>query len=52
MLFVGIEIAKSHHDVAVLDDNGLVVSRHLRILNSRQGFANTAPIFDSVISRY
>ena len=39
MLFVGIDVAKSHHDVAVLDDNGLVVLRHLRILNSRQGFA-------------
>lgn len=39
MLFVGIDVAKSHHDVAVLDDSGLVVLRHLRILNNRQGFS-------------
>ncbi|MDI6667663.1 transposase [Leuconostoc falkenbergense] len=38
MLFVGIDVAKSHHDVAILDDLGQVVLRHLRILNNRQGF--------------
>ncbi|OQJ70799.1 hypothetical protein BMS77_08250, partial [Leuconostoc pseudomesenteroides] len=32
------QLARVYH-VAVLDDNGLVVLRHLRILNSRQGFA-------------
>lgn len=39
MLFVGIDVAKSHHDVAILDDSGQVILRHLRILNNRQGFA-------------
>ena len=38
MLFVGIDVAKSHHDVAILDDSGQVILRHLRILNNRQGF--------------
>lgn len=38
MLFVGIDVAKSHHDVAILDHDGTIILRHLRIQNTRLGF--------------
>jgi transposase len=38
MLFVGIDVAKNKHDVAVLSSEGEIVLNHLRIQNNRDGF--------------
>lgn len=38
MLFVGIDIAKNKHDMAVIDADGKVVLRHLTFKNDRIGF--------------
>lgn len=38
MLFVGIDVAKHKHDVAVLDSEGEVILKHLLIQNNREGF--------------
>ena len=38
MLFVGIDVAKHKHDVAVLDSVGEVILKHLLIQNNREGF--------------
>lgn len=38
MLFVGIDVAKYKHDIAVMDDSGAVRETHLRIQNNRAGF--------------
>lgn len=38
MFFVGIDVAKSHHDIAIIDDSGQVILRHIRIMNNRHGF--------------
>lgn len=39
MLYVGIDIAKHKHDLAVIDTEGTVFVRHLQIENNREGFA-------------
>ena len=38
MLFVGIDVAKHKHDIAILDDSGAILKAHLRIKNNREGF--------------
>ncbi|MBP2259143.1 IS110 family transposase [Virgibacillus alimentarius] len=38
MLFVGIDVAKHKHDIAILDDSGAVFKSHLRMKNNREGF--------------
>ena len=38
MLFVGIDIAKHKHDIAILDDSGEILKAHMRIQNNRNGY--------------
>ncbi|MGM0209041.1 hypothetical protein IGI96_003565 [Enterococcus sp. DIV0421] len=38
MLYVGIDIAKHKHDLAIIDTEGTVFIRHLQIENNREGF--------------
>lgn len=38
MLFVGIDVAKNKHDIAMIDSSGTVLLDHLRIPNNREGF--------------
>ncbi|MBO0454928.1 IS110 family transposase [Candidatus Enterococcus murrayae] len=38
MLYVGIDVAKHKHDLAVLDSDGTIFIRHLQIRNNREGF--------------
>lgn len=38
MLFIGIDIAKDHHDIAFLDDFGEVIREHLTISNDHVGY--------------
>lgn len=38
MLYVGIDIAKHKHDLAVIDTEGTIFIRHLQIENNREGF--------------
>lgn len=39
MIFVGIDVAKSHHDIAMIDDSGTIILQHLKIQNNFSGFA-------------
>ncbi|WP_225589999.1 IS110 family transposase [Enterococcus faecalis] len=38
MLYVGIDVAKNKHDLAVIDTAGTIFIRHLQIKNNREGF--------------
>lgn len=38
MLYVGIDVAKHKHDIAVIDSDGTIFIRHLQIKNTREGF--------------
>jgi len=38
LLFVGIDVAKYKHDIAILDDSGDVLKSHLRIKNNHESF--------------
>lgn len=38
MLFVGIDIAKNNHDMAVIDSKGNILLKHLNFANSKEGF--------------
>lgn len=38
MLYVGIDIAKHKHDLAVIDTEGTIFVCHLQIENNREGF--------------
>ena len=38
MLFVGIDIAKNKHDMAIIDLNGNVILKHLKFTNDKLGF--------------
>lgn len=38
MLYVGIDVAKYKHDIAVIDHDGTIFIRHLQIKNTREGF--------------
>jgi transposase len=37
LVFLGIDIAKDHHDVAMVDDTGEIIHPHLRIDNDKTG---------------
>lgn len=39
-LYVGIDVAKNKHDLAVLDDEGTLVTKNFRFQNSYQGFSD------------
>lgn len=38
MLYVGIDVAKSKHDISVIDSSGKIFVKHLQITNNREGF--------------
>lgn len=38
MLFIGIDIAKNKHDMAVIDSKGNILLKHLNFANSKEGF--------------
>ncbi|MDN3169367.1 IS110 family transposase [Enterococcus faecalis] len=38
MLYVGIDIAKYKHDIAIIDSEGTIFVKHLQISNDREGF--------------
>lgn len=38
MLYVGIDVAKSKHDISVIDSTGRIFVKHLQITNNREGF--------------
>lgn len=38
MLYVGIDVAKYKHDLAVIDSDGKIFVHHLQIANNREGF--------------
>ncbi|WP_258080038.1 IS110 family transposase [Enterococcus mundtii] len=38
MLYVGIDVSKHKHDLAVIDTEGMIFIRHLQIGNNREGF--------------
>nr|WP_236918946.1 IS110 family transposase [Enterococcus faecalis]ARO46176.1 hypothetical protein [Enterococcus faecalis] len=38
MLYVGIDVAKYKHDIAVIDSEGTIFVKHLQISNDREGF--------------
>ena len=38
MIFVGIDVAKNKHDVAVLNDKGKLILKPLTFSNTRAGF--------------
>ncbi|MDR1605685.1 MAG: IS110 family transposase [Streptococcaceae bacterium] len=37
-LYVGIDVAKNKHDLAILGEHGEIITRHLQFVNSYQGF--------------
>lgn len=37
VLYVGIDVAKHKHDLAVIDTEGKIFIRHLQIENNREG---------------
>ena len=38
LIFIGIDIAKDHHDIAIINDCGEILNSHLHIENSASGF--------------
>lgn len=38
MLYIGIDVAKHKHDIAVIDSDGIIYIRHLQIKNTREDF--------------
>ena len=38
MLYVGIDVAKYNHDIAVIDEFGTIVLKHMQIKNNQEGF--------------
>ena len=38
MYFVGIDIAKHHHEAAILDESGKIILKKLKFDNSHQGY--------------
>ena len=37
-LFVGIDVSKHKHDLAILNENGEILSKHFQFANTYQGF--------------
>lgn len=48
MLYVGIDVAKYKHDLAVIDSEGEVFVRHLTIANNREGFVQLQMTLDNL----
>ncbi|GEQ49117.1 IS110 family transposase [Tetragenococcus koreensis] len=48
MLYVGIDVAKYKHDFAVIDSEGEVFIRHLKINNNREGFTRLQMTFENL----
>lgn len=48
LLFVGIDVAEYKHDIAMLDDAGVVLKSHLRIKNNREGFK----LFNQILEKF
>ena len=38
MLYVGIDVAKYKHDIAIIDEFGTIVLKHMQIKNNQEGF--------------
>ena len=38
MIYIGIDIAKDHHDIVIIDDYGEIIKEHFQINNDREGF--------------
>ena len=49
MLYVGIDIAKNKHDVAVIDSEGTIFVRHLEIANNSEGFQHLKQTLDNLV---
>ena len=57
MLYVGIDVAKNKHDLAVIDELGTIIEKNFRFENSYTGFQNlqkqlsclTEPFNDSIL---
>jgi transposase len=49
MLYVGIDIAKNKHDVAIIDSEGTIFVRHLEITNNSEGFQHLKQTLDNLV---
>jgi len=38
LIFIGIDIAKDHHDIIIIDDYGEIIKDHFQISNNKEGF--------------
>ena len=38
LIFIGIDIAKEHHDIVIIDDYGEIIKEHFQITNDKIGF--------------
>ena len=38
MIYIGIDIAKDHHDIVIIDDLGEIIKEHFQITNDLIGF--------------
>ncbi|OTO01316.1 IS110 family transposase [Enterococcus sp. 5B3_DIV0040] len=48
MLYVGIDIAKHKHDLAVIDTEETIFVRHLQIENNQEGFTKLQMTLDNL----
>lgn len=48
MLYVGIDVAKCKHDLAVIDSEGEIFVRHLKIANNHEGFSQLQMILEDL----
>jgi len=38
LIFIGIDVAKDHHDIVIIDDYGEIIKEHFQITNDKVGF--------------
>jgi transposase len=38
LIYIGIDIAKDHHDIVIIDDYGEIIKEHFQINNDKEGF--------------
>ena len=38
LVYIGIDIAKDHHDIVIIDDYGEIIKEHFQITNDKVGF--------------
>lgn len=50
MLYVGIDVAKYKHDLAIIDDEGTIHIRHLQIKNNSEGFAKLHTTLQNLVT--